>query len=141
MMAKLGEDIIDSLELLRYPQVESLLTNGSPRSLSIIEFSAIINWLSDELNDMLRHDYIVNILTSESELDAFKIELNSLLRQLQSPLIGCDLTIESNRLAIIICLCGELMAARILYVNKPADGYVFYSILISLKLHFVHQLI
>ncbi|XP_015790216.1 protein FAM98A isoform X1 [Tetranychus urticae] len=121
-MVKLAEDVIESLELLKYPQVESLLTKGTPNNLSLLEFSAIVHWLTDELNDMLHHDYIVNELSSEAELDAFKIELNSLLRGLQSPLTGCDLKVDTNRLAILNCLCGELMASRILFVNKPADG-------------------
>jgi hypothetical protein len=53
-------------------------------------------------------------------MTSFKIELNSLLRELNSPLIDCSLISDKNKLSILNYLCGELLSSRMNYANRKS---------------------
>jgi len=55
-------------------------------------------------------------------MTSFKIELNSLLRELNSPLIDCSLISDTNKLSILNYLCGELLSSRINYTNRKTGS-------------------
>jgi len=53
-------------------------------------------------------------------MTSFKIELNSLLRELNSPFIDYPLTEDKNKLSVLNSLCGELLTSRINSVNRKS---------------------
>ena len=109
----LTEAVLDSLEDLSYPDITTL-----PDDVSNIDtqlFSKIVAWFSEEFQRTLELDVMVNPVVDD-EMKAFNIELNSLLRELESPFNS-----KNSRLDILHFLCGELFAARTLALkNKNA---------------------
>ena len=115
-MSILIKNIGDSLDDLGYPdlsKLDSYLTN-----LNIVNYSKLISWLSTKLNQTSTIESNVNEIENEQELDSFKIELSSLLKELGSPFTLDSLDDQTIKLAILNYLCGELLASSIEFVKK-----------------------
>ena len=120
----LKDEIVVNLELLNYPLVDSLVVDGDPKDLNVFDYAKIINWLSKELAPIFQLENIVQDITSENDNSTFKIEVNALLKELNSHLTLISLDDENQMLILVASLCGELFSARMLYVNNANEWLV-----------------
>jgi hypothetical protein len=120
----LKDEIIVNLEVLNYPLVKSLVIDGDPKDLNPIDCSKIINWLSKEMGPIFKLDTIVHEINNMNELASFKLEINSLLKELNSCYNFNSFDDEENMLTIVSSLCGYLYSARMLYVDNPTEWLV-----------------
>ncbi|CAG2176390.1 unnamed protein product, partial [Oppiella nova] len=117
----LEDEILDSLQDLDYPDFSAIDTNVSLLT-QLQTFSAIISWISSQLQKSQRLESFVNPIKDESESMSLKIELNSLLRELKSPLIDMSFAENDNKLLILNSLCGQLFASRMDCVNQKSGS-------------------
>ncbi|CAG2106645.1 unnamed protein product [Medioppia subpectinata] len=115
----LSGQILDSLQDLDCPHFSAIEKDVSLLT-HLHTFSAIISWISTQLQTIRRLESVVNPIKDASESMSLKIELNSLLRELKSPLIDLSFTDNENKLAILNSLCGHLMASRMDCVNQKS---------------------
>lgn len=114
----LFDDVVDVLHDLEYPKCEAV---GNLEKIDLITFSEIVNWLTCELQVLLNTESYVNPIADENDEKSLRLELNSVLREMNSPFSDKSLSENNGRLAIVNYLCGELLAARILHSNQNPD--------------------
>ncbi|XP_067131156.1 protein FAM98A-like [Centruroides vittatus] len=122
-------DILDCLEDLGYPG--SLDPNGFTKAIQegpkSVEFTRIVEWLSKELQVVIKLEGCVNAITNPDESSSFLLELSSFLKEMNCPYqslmqgnISQRLGSKDRRLALLDFLSTELEAARMIAVDKPS---------------------
>ncbi|XP_054162904.1 protein FAM98A-like [Oppia nitens] len=137
----LTNEILDSLQDLDYHDFDDVLLSDGDNDSHVVDvlsqlttFSSIVSWISNQLQKLLRLESLVHPIKDDKELDALKIELNSLFRELNSPLIDLPLTQTDNRLIILNSLLGHLLASRMTLVdNKMANNNANNSMTITMN--------
>ncbi|XP_044269345.1 protein FAM98A isoform X1 [Tribolium madens] len=123
------QKLLDGLKDLGYsgPLVEktsfdSALQEGSKS----VEFTKLVNFLTNELRTLLNIDEEVNPISSPEDSVSFVMEVSSFLKELNCPYtaltqghISDRLESQQDKLLLLDYLSTELMAARILQEKKP----------------------
>lgn len=130
-----ANDVKSVLEELNFP----LKDNANFESISLSEFSQILNWISKQLQFFAKTDSIVQVITGlmslldclffclhlihftdDSDVDSLRMELNSLFREVDS-IYTDSFTFENDRLNILHSLAGDLLAAQLSYVKNQNE--------------------
>lgn len=124
----MDNDILDSLEDLGYPG--SLDPNVFNKALlegpKSVEFTKLVEWLTKELQVLLKLEGYVNAISNADESSSFLLELSSFLKEMNCPYqnliqgnISQRLGSNEQRLTLLDFLSTELEAARMISINKP----------------------
>ncbi|KAJ8936859.1 hypothetical protein NQ318_012822 [Aromia moschata] len=128
-MSRLEENILRGLNLIGYngPLLQKtqlpVAIEGGPKN---VEYTQLVNFLTNEIRTLLAIDEEVNAVTSPEDSVAFVMEITSFLKELNCPytaltdgLVSDRLQNVSDRLLLLDYLITELMGARILQEKKP----------------------
>lgn len=97
--------------------------SGGPKN---VDYTEVVNYLTNELRELCCIDECVNPIKNPEDSSHFLLELSSFLRELQCPFhnltqghVTDRLSTEYDKLLLLDYLVSELMAARMVEINKP----------------------
>lgn len=114
------KNIGDSFDNLGYPDLNEL--ENYLIDLNLINFSRLISWLTNNLNQTSEIESTVNEIKNDEDISLFKIELSGLLKELGSPYTIDELDDTNNKLKILNYLCGEVLASSMKFCRKSNES-------------------
>ncbi|XP_063370346.1 protein FAM98A-like [Cydia amplana] len=127
----MDNDILDSLNDLGYtgPLTDEAAfakaLEGGPKSL---EYTKLIHILAEELKKLCNLEETVNMMNDPDESSSFLLELSSFLKELGCPYknlvtghMSSRLDTKEDKILLLDYLISELMAARIVGVDRPKE--------------------
>ncbi|KAI8433510.1 hypothetical protein MSG28_015542 [Choristoneura fumiferana] len=127
----MDNDILDSLNDLGYtgPLTEEAAftkaLEGGPKSL---EYTKLVHILAEDLKKLCNLEETVNMMNDPDESSSFLLELSSFLKELGCPYkklvtghMSSRLETKEDRILLLDYMISELMAARIVSVDRPKE--------------------
>lgn len=122
------EEIQDSLEDLGYNDKVSELNKSVTDGFSNPELTGLVSQLVTELQQLAGTEEGLNPLKPGGDIQEWKMELSSFLRELGCPYkdltegdVSARFTTRKSRLMLLDFLISELMSEKINLANKPRD--------------------
>ncbi|GBP62686.1 Protein FAM98A [Eumeta japonica] len=125
-------DILDSLNDIGYEgpmSDEAVFSKALEGGAKSLEYTKLVHILAEELKNLCNLEETVNMMNNPDESSAFLLELSSFLKELGCPYknlitghMSARLQSKDDKILLLDYLLSELMAARMVNVDKPKDS-------------------
>ncbi|XP_037875986.1 protein FAM98A [Bombyx mori] len=124
-------EILDSLSDLSYEgplSEEAVFAKAIEGGAKSLDFTKLVHILAEELKNLCHLEETVNMINDPDDSSSFLLELSSFLKELGCPYkklvtghMSSRLQSKDDRLLLLDYLISELMAARMVNVDRPQD--------------------